>query len=172
MSVLENIFFRNYPKPAAGVSCDLDLSNKSLSPLALGAPSERIIQVFGPPASWWLMKKENYLIYPGSGLAIEVSEQKVDCLVVAARDPQWIDFRQYINKFSPFSGSIIIKPGLSKSAAMIDTGFIINNLGEPLKSDEDEEEIVLTFRGSGWEGDFEFCKDKILKCIRIWPAGS
>ena len=172
MGVLEKIFFRNYPNPAAGVSCDLDLSNKSLGPLALGAPSDQIIPLFGPPASWWLMQKEKYFIYPGSGLAIEVFEQKVDGLVVAPREPQWIDFRKYINIFSPFPGSIIIKPGLSKNAAMIDTGFIINNLGEPLKSDEDEEEIVLTFRGSGWEGDFEFCKDQILQCIRIWPAGS
>jgi len=171
MGVLEKIFFRNHPKPAAGVSCDLDLSSKSLGPLALGTPYGQIIQIFGPPASWWLMKKENYFIYPELGLAIEVFEQKVDCLVVAMREPQWIDFRNHINKFSPFSGSITIKPGLSRSAAMIDAGFIVKNLGAPLKSDQDEEEIVLTFRGAGWGGDFEFCKDKMLKCIRIWPAG-
>lgn len=167
MGILEKIFFRNIPRPVAVVSCDLDLSRKSLGLLALGAPSDQIMPLFGPPVSWRLMKRENYFVYPEFGFAIEAFEQKVDCLIIATREPQW-DFRKYINSFSPFPGSVIIKPGLAKTAAMIDIAFVVKNLGDPFKFDEDEEEIVLTYHQSDWEGDFEFCKDKALKCLRIW----
>jgi len=166
MGFWDVIVGRHPPQPPR-INCDLDISTLSLGGLALGAPPEAILNLFGPPINSRLVKKEGYWLYPSSGLAVGTKDQKINCFIIATRDPLSYDFKGYLKYFESFAGVVIFGNGIKQTASAIEADFVLKQLGEPEVRDEDKEELLLEYQREGWVGDFEFAKTGLLKCIQI-----
>ena len=169
MGLLEAWMFRGWPRPAQPASLTLELAELRLRPFALGAPVRGLAERLGPPASYRLLSKRGWWLYPESGLAFEGKDERIIYMGVVAGHPEESLLQDFVSRFRPFSGQVRLAHGSERISSLREPLFR-ELFGEPVEADRDSGEAVLTFRKSGVTIEAAFMRSGHLKHLAFLTA--
>jgi hypothetical protein len=167
MGLLESWMFRTWPRPAPAASLTLELAALRLGPLGLGSPAQELAERLGPPASYGLMRKRGWWLYPELGLAFEAKDGHLIYLALVAAHPEGSLLQGFEARFRPFSGPVRLPRGTERLSSLQEPVFR-ELFGEPVEAVREPGEAVVTFRVGEAAVELEFLPQGRLKHLALF----
>jgi hypothetical protein len=169
MGLLESWMFRGWPRPTKPAVLTLDLDEARLGSFALGSPARSLAESLGPPASYWLMRRRGWWLYPESGLAFEEKDGHIIYMAIVSAHPEASLLQGFVARFRPFSGLVRLRHGTERASSLREETFR-GLFGDPVEADRDPNEAVLTFRKGEVAVEAEFLPSGQLKHLAFFEA--
>jgi hypothetical protein len=167
MGLLESWMFRRWPRPAQPASLVLELAALRLGPLGLGSPAQELADRLGPPASYSLMRKRGWWLYPELGLAFEAKDGQLIYLALISAHPETSLLQGFEARFRPFSGLVRLPRGTERLSSLQEPTFR-ELFGEPVDAVREPGESVVTFRVGNADVEPEFFPNGRLKHLALF----
>src|SRR5690348_3224347 len=177
MGLLENIFFRDWPRPLETGSLPdltLDLNGAALGPFAIDHFTQKLKDRLGPPANWRRWKNKRQWHYPELGMWFESSKEgELEMINLIVREennyaicPGWIE------RWKPWSGSIRFQSGDILPALSAKSDDFIKWAGDPDDRYDDKDEHEFYYceepRFTNFGFDVEFTSTGELSGLEIY----
>lgn len=167
MGLLESWMFRKWPRPTQPAALTLELAAFRLGALSLGSPAQELADRLGPPASYSLMRKRGWWLYPELGLAFEAKDGQLIYLALVAAHPEASLLQGFEARFRPFSGLVRLPRGTERLSSLQEPVFH-ELFGAPVDSVREPGETVVTFRAGSVDVEPEFLPTGRLKHLALF----